>query len=63
MRTNLDFLDLEEEGGKLIMITSLNPGSGKTYISGNLGATFSLKGKKVVLLDFDMRRASASLYV
>ena len=63
VRTNLDFMGLETEGGKLIMITSLNPGSGKTYISGNLAATFSLKGKKVLLLDFDMRRASASLYV
>lgn len=64
VRTNLDFMgDSMAEGCKVIMVTSANPGSGKTYISGNLAASFALKGKKVLLLDFDMRRASASLYV
>ena len=64
VRTNLDFIgDNANEKGKVIMITSANPSSGKTFISGNLAASFALKGKKVLLLDFDMRRASSSLYV
>ena len=64
VRTNLDFMgDNAAEKGKVIMVTSANPGSGKTFISGNLAASFALKGKKVLLLDFDMRRASSSLYV
>lgn len=64
VRTNLDFIgDSASEKGKVIMITSANPGSGKTFISGNLAASFALKGKRVLLLDFDMRRASASLYI
>lgn len=63
VRTNIDFMTAGVKGGQLVMVTSANPGSGKTYISGNLAASFGLKGKKVLLLDFDLRRASASLYV
>ncbi|MCQ2266372.1 MAG: polysaccharide biosynthesis tyrosine autokinase [Bacteroidaceae bacterium] len=64
VRTNLDQMGGETTGrGQVIMVTSANPGSGKTYISANLAASFALKGKKVLMLDFDLRRASASLYV
>lgn len=64
VRTNLDFMQsADRTGGQCIMVTSSNPGSGKTFISGNLAASFALKGKRVLVLDFDMRRASASLYV
>lgn len=64
VRTNLDQMGSESAGkGQVIMVTSANPGSGKTYISANLAASFALKGKKVLMLDFDLRRASASLYV
>lgn len=64
VRTNLDFMNTEAgEGTQLIMITSANPGSGKTYIAGNLAASFGLKGKRALVLDFDLRRASSSLYV
>lgn len=64
VRTNLDQMGGAETGkGQIVMVTSANPGSGKTYISANLAASFALKGKKVLMLDFDLRRASASLYV
>lgn len=64
VRTNLDFMNTEATNeGQLIMITSANPGSGKTYIAANLAASFGLKGKRVLVLDFDLRRASSSLYV
>lgn len=64
VRTNLDQMGAADTGkGQIVMVTSANPGSGKTYISANLAASFALKGKKVLMLDFDLRRASASLYV
>jgi capsular exopolysaccharide synthesis family protein len=45
------------------MVTSSNPGAGKTFISANLAAALSLKDKKVIVLDLDLRRASLSNYV
>ena len=45
------------------MLTSLNPGSGKTFLTINMAESFSIKGKKVAVIDFDMRRASLSEYV
>jgi len=41
---------------KAILVTSTIPGEGKTMISSNLAASFSRHGKKVLLLDCDMRR-------
>ncbi|HYC69730.1 MAG TPA: polysaccharide biosynthesis tyrosine autokinase [Opitutaceae bacterium] len=41
---------------KAVLITSTIPGEGKTMISSNLAAAFARHGKKVLLLDCDMRR-------
>lgn len=41
---------------KSILITSMNPGEGKTTTSYNLCISFALNGKKVLLLDCDLRR-------
>lgn len=60
LRTNLDFLSNSESGCEVIMLTSFNPGSGKTFISLNLAKSLALKGKKVLMIDLDMRRASLS---
>ena len=62
VRANLDFLNESgrKDGGQVIMITSSNPGSGKTFVSINLAVALALKGKKVLLMDFDLRRASLS---
>ena len=64
IRTNLDFLNSSSnDASKVIMITSFNPGSGKTFISMNLAKVLSLKGKKVIVVDLDLRRASMSRYL
>ena len=48
---------------KVIMTTSANPHSGKTFITYNLAKCMSLKGKKVCAIDLDLRRRSLSKYV
>lgn len=65
VRSNLEFVgDRALEGSaRTIMVTSAVPGSGKTFVSMNLGAVLALKGKRVIVLDLDMRRASLSRYV
>ena len=61
VRTNLEFMvSAELKDARTIMITSANPGSGKTFISLNLAAVLSLKGKRVMLLDLDMRKSTLS---
>lgn len=46
----------------VIMVTSFNPGSGKTFITMNLGLSLALKHHKVLLIDGDMRRATLSSF-
>lgn len=63
IRANIEFMSGRNTGSKVIMLTSSNPGSGKTYITYNLGKSFAIKGKRVVLVDLDMRKASLSKYL
>ena len=62
LRTNIEFITKDSDKRSLI-ITSFNPGSGKSFITMNIGVTLALKGKKVLLIDGDMRHASLSTYV
>lgn len=55
IRTNLQYL-LQAEGPKVILVTSLHPGEGKTFTSSNLASVLAKAGKKVMLLDFDMHK-------
>ncbi|MDD6668735.1 MAG: CpsD/CapB family tyrosine-protein kinase, partial [Bacteroidales bacterium] len=43
-----------------IMMTSYNPGSGKTFTSLNIATSMALKGKHVMLIDLDIRKATLS---
>ena len=45
------------------MLTSFNPGSGKSFISYNLGVSFALKRKRVLIVDCDLRHGSSSMFV
>lgn len=62
LRTNLGFLTSKEKGS-VIMVTSFNPGSGKTFLTVNTGISLAIKGKSVLVIDGDLRRGSASAYV
>ena len=65
LRTNLEFVAGKDTANpaQTILVTSMNPGSGKTYISMNLGATYAIAGQKTLVIDLDIRKSSASRYV
>lgn len=55
VRTNLEF-SIVDKDLKSLLVTSLAPSAGKSTISSNLAATFASQGKKVLLVDTDMRK-------
>lgn len=55
LRTNLDFISPEKRN-KVISISSTISGEGKSFLASNLGGMLALSGKKVILLDLDMRK-------
>ena len=57
IRFNMPFINKD---ARVIMLTSTMPGEGKTFISGNFAATLGLTGKKVVLIDADIRKRTRS---
>ena len=62
VRSNLEFLLGFDAAHKVIMLTSMDPGSGKTFVTANLAAVVGLKGKRVLMIDLDLRRSSLSAY-
>ena len=60
VRTKLDYFIKSQPNNKVVMFTSFNPGSGKSFITGNLAKTFALNGKKVLGIDLDIRHCSLS---
>jgi len=62
VRTNLEFMRGRAEVSTVVMFTSMNPGSGKTFISSNLSTAFAIKGKKVIAIDLDLRKKSLSAF-
>lgn len=63
IRTNLEFVAGKERQCNVIMFTSAFPGSGKTFVSSNLSAAFAINGKRVLLIDLDLRKGTASKFV
>ncbi|WP_025743567.1 GumC family protein [Aquimarina pacifica] len=58
IETNLDFLlAYSRKKGKTILITSSIKGEGKSFVASNLGVTLGRSGKKVALLEMDLRSA------
>ncbi|MEJ6981369.1 polysaccharide biosynthesis tyrosine autokinase [Pedobacter sp. P351] len=55
IRSNLNYINSREQN-QVLLITSSIKGEGKTFFSVNLGLTLSLTDKKVVLLEFDLRK-------
>lgn len=61
LRTNLEFLSKEK--CNVMMLTSFNKGSGKSFMSVNIALSLAIKEKKVLLIDADMRHGSLSRWV
>jgi capsular exopolysaccharide synthesis family protein len=59
LRTGLNYIGING-GNKTIMITSSISGEGKSFIAINLAISLSLTKKKVVLLEFDLRKPKVS---
>ncbi|MDO4501440.1 MAG: CpsD/CapB family tyrosine-protein kinase [Erysipelotrichaceae bacterium] len=58
LRTNLSFTLVSDKPCKVIGVTSANRGEGKSTTSINMAYTFAQSGKKVLLIDADMRLPS-----
>ncbi len=55
LRTNIQFMNTSKKL-KVLQVTSTFPGEGKSWVASNLAVTFAQAGKKVILIDADMRK-------
>ena len=55
LRTNVQFANTKR-GLHSLLITSTTPSEGKSWVSSNLAVAFAQAGKKVILVDCDMRK-------
>lgn len=62
LRTNLQFVNVDAPA-RAIAVTSAVPGEGKTTTACNLAIVFAEAGKRVVLVDADLRRPRVAEYL
>ena len=55
LRTNIQFMNTNKPL-KTLLVTSTLPGEGKSWTVANLAVTFAQAGKKVLIIDADMRK-------
>jgi capsular exopolysaccharide synthesis family protein len=60
LRTSLSYMGINETHKK-ILITSSVSGEGKSFIATNLGISLALTGKKVVMIELDLRKPKLSM--
>lgn len=57
IRANITF-SMPDQELKTILVTSSTPGEGKSTNAANLGVVFAHEGKKVLIIDADMRKST-----
>ncbi|WP_082556808.1 polysaccharide biosynthesis tyrosine autokinase [Modestobacter sp. Leaf380] len=62
LRTNLQFLDVDRPP-QVIMISSAVAGEGKSVVAVNLALTLTTAGRRVALVEADLRRPRAARYL
>lgn len=62
IRANIEFMSANNNN-KVYVITSSTSGEGKSFISINLGLTMTLAKKRVIILEFDLRKPKISQYL
>ena len=62
LRTNLDFASVDKPI-KTLLVTSTGPSEGKSTLAVNLAAVIAQGGRKVILLDADLRRPTLHRYL
>lgn len=55
LRTSLEYSSVDKKL-KTLVVTSSNPGEGKSNVSGNLAFVLAQGGKKVIIVDADLRK-------
>ena len=55
LRTSLEYTSVDKKL-KTLVVTSSNPGEGKSTVSGNLAFVLAQGGKKVIIVDADLRK-------
>ncbi len=63
LRTNIEFVCNQQDKANVILLTSFNPGSGKSFLSVNIAQSFAIRNKRTLVIDFDLRHSSTSQYV
>jgi capsular exopolysaccharide synthesis family protein len=59
LRTNMDFLTGQKKC-PVILITSFMSGEGKSFMAANLAQVFSFSGKRVLIMELDLRKPKLS---
>ncbi|MDE6028049.1 MAG: chromosome partitioning protein ParA, partial [Muribaculaceae bacterium] len=63
LRTNIDFVKTNKKDEAFVLaITSINPGSGKSFIAVNIATAIAIRNNRVLVIDADLRRGSSSAY-
>lgn len=63
LRSNMDFMASKDNNQHVFVLTSFNPGSGKSFLAINIAISFAIKKKKILIIDGDLRHRTVSSYV